>query len=838
MLNWTGKISSQPAVKPQGGFGYFFQGTTAKAKNDFTCDQYRFYSNGRHFQNGILKRYYKIIIANTKGKVLSSDFQRHVYTLCDNLKTSATAVSEAPVCLVHYVGDSTIHVDSKHGNAKKKTGFYLPTLKSVMTEISSKSDNMTPKLVYDQLPESTSNEKSQSRMPVDRPRDRKQCENVKYNDSKKKKISNDELYSTMELAVQTNNFVRKFTIYPDLLLHLASENILSVTKDITQTSNKNLKLKQLISYDTTFLLGEFYVSIVVARNIYFQGEPIFPVAFLIHDKKFRKYHQEFLKDIFEAAGLAKAVNIPFVTNREKGITESFKTCFPQLTNVYCTNHILRDIEYWLRNKGGKEDIKVLKDDITRLIQCENETHFQEMYKILSSTWSMPFLEYVEKHLYDDLISHSCRFVSSKFAAFAEGLVATNNMSESLNHVIKCLSQHKDTPLDVIVMIFQQMQDMLHYDFLRGVTGFGNFQLKPEFEYCFTPRTEINFPKIKSMNQIVKEILFSERPKIPIMQKGLYFRNTQREIARICIERGLVGFSPQTRSFTVINPFTGKVHNVKYYPKPSKCSCPSSGLCFHILTVQMCLDEPDTDMKRKDKYSLSILLKNKRGKGKKSGRKRSRPQDYDYEVDPAPNALSPQDRKALGKPIASSTPTPHDQDFQNPENISQVAEGNKPGKCIYPWEIVSEGNTQQLLASIDLSGKVTNKAMLNCLSGTTWLIDDTLEYALQCVIHNAVSGENFLLCDTFFINYAENNIHDHIAAYACEKEAVNYDNFVFIVNPGAHWYLIIANLKSKQIFAVDSLIMISNRSIHKYMKNVLKILRAAYSVASLQIMEEE
>ena len=117
LLNSTGKISNQPAIKPQGGFGYFFQGTTAKAKNDFTCDQYRFYSDGRHFQNGILKKYYKIKIANTKGKVLPSDLQRHVYTLCDNLKTSATAVSKAPVFSVHFVGDSTIHVDSKHGNA-------------------------------------------------------------------------------------------------------------------------------------------------------------------------------------------------------------------------------------------------------------------------------------------------------------------------------------------------------------------------------------------------------------------------------------------------------------------------------------------------------------------------------------------------------------------------------------------------------------------------------------------------------------------------------------------------------------------------------------------------
>ena len=201
-------------------------------------------------------------------------------------------------------------------------------------------------------------------------------------------------------------------------------------------------------------------------------------------------------------------------------------------------------------------------------------------------------------------------------------------------------------------------------------------------------------------------------------------------------------------------------------------------------------------------------------------------------------MSPQDRKALGKPIASSTPTPHDQDFQDPENISQVAAENKPGKCIYPWNIVSERNTQQFFASTDLACEVTNKAMRNCLLETTLLTGDTLKYPLQCVIHNATSGKTFLLLNTFFMNNAENNLHDHIAAYACEKEAVNYDNFVFIVNPGAHCYLIIANLESKHIFAVDSLIVISNRSIHKYMKKVSRILRAAFSVASLLIMKEK
>ena len=40
--------------------------------------------------------------------------------------------------------------------------------------------------------------------------------------------------------------------------------------------------------------------------------------------------------------------------------------------------------------------------------------------------------------------------------------------------------------------------------------------------------------------------------------------------------------------------------------------------------------------------------------KKSARKRSRPQDYDYEVDLAPDALSPQYRKAVEKPYLYPT----------------------------------------------------------------------------------------------------------------------------------------------------------------------------------------
>ena len=73
-------------------------------------------------------------------------------------------------------------------------------------------------------------------MPVIGHRDRKQCENVKYTASQKKKLTTDEFFSSVELAIQTDNFLRQFTVYPDVVVHLASDNVLTLTKDLIKQS--------------------------------------------------------------------------------------------------------------------------------------------------------------------------------------------------------------------------------------------------------------------------------------------------------------------------------------------------------------------------------------------------------------------------------------------------------------------------------------------------------------------------------------------------------------------------------------------------------------------------
>ena len=50
---------------------------------------------------------------------------------------------------------------------------------------------------------------------------------------------------------------------------------------------------QLISYDTTFKLGDFYVSVLAFRHTLFTECPVIPAAFLIHERKFRECHKKF-----------------------------------------------------------------------------------------------------------------------------------------------------------------------------------------------------------------------------------------------------------------------------------------------------------------------------------------------------------------------------------------------------------------------------------------------------------------------------------------------------------------------------------------------------------------
>ena len=97
-----------------------------------------------------------------------------------------------------------------------------------------------------------------------------------------------------------------------------------------------------MSYDTTFNLGDYYVSVLLFRNVELERDPIMPLAYAIHERKLKKSHNEIFSFLSESLpDLKTSKNVIMVTDSEEAITSSFSVNFPQIPRFLCHNHILQ-----------------------------------------------------------------------------------------------------------------------------------------------------------------------------------------------------------------------------------------------------------------------------------------------------------------------------------------------------------------------------------------------------------------------------------------------------------------------------------------------------------------
>lgn len=170
ILDGDSPVYNKPDVQPSGRQGYIFKGEGKNCEHDYKCDQYRWKYKGKHTKLGVYKRYFHLKDPHGVGEASLSGFQLHVYVKKSEMENKM----EAAEFLYHYIGDSSLHIDTRHGNAKQKTGLYLPTMKSAMKEMTDAALNdKTPKHTYMHLQAKASKSENQNRMPVDRPRDKK-----------------------------------------------------------------------------------------------------------------------------------------------------------------------------------------------------------------------------------------------------------------------------------------------------------------------------------------------------------------------------------------------------------------------------------------------------------------------------------------------------------------------------------------------------------------------------------------------------------------------------------------------------------------------------------------
>ena len=84
----------------------------------------------------------------------------------------------------------------------------------------------------------------------------------------------------------------KSFIYPDLIVIICGLD--ELVHELGLILQIDSECSQLLSNDTTFQLGDFYLSPLLYRHTLFSNSPTIPALFLIHERKFHSVHEKFM----------------------------------------------------------------------------------------------------------------------------------------------------------------------------------------------------------------------------------------------------------------------------------------------------------------------------------------------------------------------------------------------------------------------------------------------------------------------------------------------------------------------------------------------------------------
>ena len=154
------------------------------------------------------------------------------------------------------IGEHKLAVSFLHGNVTKHAKEYTRTMTSVLNALKADTTSTKASVVYKKLVASS---QLPSHAPTAMPRNMQQVRNIRQNTLHKTRLIRDTLYNIHDIAYDTHSYIFRITTYPDMEMTFGLRGILDLMECI-------LNADQLLSYDTTFQLGDFYVSIGVGTG--------------------------------------------------------------------------------------------------------------------------------------------------------------------------------------------------------------------------------------------------------------------------------------------------------------------------------------------------------------------------------------------------------------------------------------------------------------------------------------------------------------------------------------------------------------------------------------------
>jgi hypothetical protein len=274
-------------------------------------------------------------------------------------KESFTLLNGDGKTIIHYIGDEALSEPAPHGNSKQQSKLFFRTKPSVLTTLCEKTQSaLPPNRIY---------KEAVSEVPLnavtDVPRNLKQIQNLKEKSKQDSRISRDSINNLHEMAYNFPGFIHQIFTYPDLVVVAGLQEMLDTLGQCLSSKCKH----QLLSYDTTFSLGEFYVSPLLFRHVAFNEEPVMMVAVLVHERKLQLHHEAFFKTILKS--LKNTRNVPIATDEEPALVNAIRQT--NLFRVGCHRHLRDDVDRWVDGHEGKKVDRIsYVDEVVQLLECE------------------------------------------------------------------------------------------------------------------------------------------------------------------------------------------------------------------------------------------------------------------------------------------------------------------------------------------------------------------------------------------------------------------------------------------------------------------------------------
>ncbi|KAI9551096.1 hypothetical protein GHT06_001929 [Daphnia sinensis] len=331
-------ILSEVPLRSKPGFCYIYQWQESTKKEDWRRDDYRWKQDGTcsFVHDGVeggKKLYFKLQIGL---KEWSKQFKKSAYT---------HPTYEKKV-LVLYEGDVSVVNDFCHGNATSKAKTekaFHSTRPSLLKELKLTEGLGHPIKVYSDFVNKAPS--SLARQEIDAPRDVKQVRNAQQVVRDRKRLSRDPICDLTELYYKTD-FISDLLLFPTFICLCYHKPVMENFQNLIDRSDLPA---MWLSYDTTFKMGDFYLSILAYRDTQFEQRPVTPLMHMLHERKWESSHDFFFKRFTEIVPQMTAVKkMAIATDEETAIVNSVKRYLPTVHWVRLLDSLLEKYE----NKAG------------------------------------------------------------------------------------------------------------------------------------------------------------------------------------------------------------------------------------------------------------------------------------------------------------------------------------------------------------------------------------------------------------------------------------------------------------------------------------------------------